>query len=47
MLTARMAADGLWSYEALTGEPIPQALRVRLLEHIAASLDTTSTDSAR
>ncbi|MCT1425398.1 TetR/AcrR family transcriptional regulator [Corynebacterium sanguinis] len=47
MLTARMAADGLWSYEALTGEPIPQALRVQLLEHIAASLDTTSTDSAR
>ena len=47
MLTARMAADGLWSYEALTGEPIPQALRVQLLEHIAASLDTTSTVSAR
>ncbi len=47
MLTARMAADGLWSYEALTGEPIPHALRVQLLEHIAASLDTISTDPAR
>lgn len=32
---ARLAADGLWLYDALTDTPLPAALRQRLSDHIA------------
>ncbi len=38
-LVARMAADGLWSYETLTGIEVPAALRARIAEHIITLLD--------
>ena len=35
---ARLAADGLWMYEALTHEPLAPELRRRVAEHIARSI---------
>lgn len=39
LLIARMAADGLWSYEVLSGEKLPDPLRRHIAEQIADSLD--------
>lgn len=38
-LVVRMAADGLWSYETLTGMALPERLRARIAEHIVGLLD--------
>lgn len=35
---AQLAADGLWMYESLTNEPLPQELRQRVAEHIAHTI---------
>lgn len=42
LLLARVAADGLWAYEALTGEPLTEALKAALVERILSLIPETA-----
>lgn len=43
---ARLAADGLWMYEALSNKPMPEAVRVRVAETIKGLFDA-DTEASR
>lgn len=43
---ARLAADGLWSFEALSSQPLPPALKTRIIDALIAMTGDGPTDPA-
>ncbi|WUN55474.1 TetR/AcrR family transcriptional regulator (plasmid) [Rhodococcus sp. NBC_00297] len=49
LIIARLAADGLWLHDTITGSPMPSALRDHIAAHLAHLADpaTDQTDDVR
>lgn len=41
---ARLAADGLWMYESLTGKPLPDQIRNLIAEQIVSVIESAPTE---